>query len=116
MLPPAHRMRRGADFTHTTRHGTKVSRGRVVAYVRTNEGEGALVGLIVSKAVGNSVARHRVARRLRGAMAGLLPDLPSGSRLVLRALAGAAEDPLLPDDAVEAARLAVRRSSARGST
>ncbi len=113
MLPPAHRMRRGSDFSLTTRQGTKVTRGRVVAYVRTADTGLPLVGLIVGKVVGNSVVRHRVSRRLRGAMAAVVPELPTGCQVVLRALAGAAEDPDLPGDAVQATHDAVRRSALR---
>jgi len=116
MLPPAHRMRRGTDFSLTTRHGTKVTRGRVVAYVRTSDEGAPLVGLIVGKVVGNSVARHRVSRRLRGAMAEVVPGLPSGCHIVLRALSGAAEDPDLSHDAVQAASMAFEQLARRGDS
>ena len=49
-----------------------------------------LVGLIVSKAVGGAVVRHRVSRRLRAQLATRLPVLPAGSRTVVRALPPAA--------------------------
>jgi ribonuclease P protein component len=41
---------------------------------------------VVSKAVGNSVVRHRVARRLRHLVSARLGTLPAGSALVVRAL------------------------------
>jgi ribonuclease P protein component len=44
----------------------------------------------VSKAVGNSVVRHAVTRRLRHVVRPRLTGLPSGSRLVVRALPAAA--------------------------
>ncbi len=44
------------------------------------------VGLVVSKAVGGSVVRHRVARRLRHVMRDRLELLPPGSQVVIRAL------------------------------
>jgi ribonuclease P protein component len=44
----------------------------------------------VSKAVGNSVVRHGVVRRLRHVVAARLADLPPGSRLVVRALPASA--------------------------
>ncbi|MDR2378740.1 MAG: ribonuclease P protein component [Bifidobacteriaceae bacterium] len=47
-------------------------------------------GLVVSKAVGNSVVRHRVARRLRAILAGQLPRLAEPKRVVVRALPAAA--------------------------
>ena len=49
------------------------------------------VGFVVSRAVGNSVIRHRVQRRLRHLCRARLADLPAGSALVVRALAPAAE-------------------------
>jgi ribonuclease P protein component len=44
------------------------------------------VGFVVSKAVGGSVVRHRVARRLRHLLRDRLDQFPSGTRLVVRAL------------------------------
>jgi ribonuclease P protein component len=49
------------------------------------------VGLVVSKAVGNAVTRTRVKRRLRAQMALILPMLPEGTDIVIRANAAAAE-------------------------
>ena len=44
----------------------------------------------MSKAVGNSVVRHAVTRRLRHVVRPRLGALPVGSRLVVRALPGSA--------------------------
>ncbi len=44
----------------------------------------------MSKAVGNSVVRHAVVRRLRHLVAPRLAHLPTGSRLVVRALPASA--------------------------
>ncbi len=51
---------------------------------------GPRFGLIVSKAVGTAVIRHRVARRLRHICAGVADDLPDSVDVVIRALPGAA--------------------------
>lgn len=56
----------------------------------------ARVGMVVSKAVGGSVVRNRVKRRLRHQVRDVLDTLPAGTSLVLRALppsaaAGSAE-------------------------
>lgn len=51
---------------------------------------GPRFGLIVSKAVGNAVIRHRVARRLRHMCAQVIAELPAGTDVVIRALPGAA--------------------------
>ncbi len=115
MLPPAHRMRRGSEFTLTTRQGTKSSRGRVVAYVHGGGSGPVRVGLIVGKSVGNSVVRHRVARRLRAAVAPVIDTLPDGCLVVLRALPGAGEDPGLMGDTVSALRGAASRLSTQAA-
>lgn len=51
---------------------------------------GPRFGLIVSKAVGNAVVRHRVARRLRHMCAQVIDELPADTDVVIRALPGAA--------------------------
>lgn len=48
------------------------------------------VGLAVSKAVGGSVVRHRVARKLRHVVADHVEQLPDGCSMVVRALPAAA--------------------------
>lgn len=58
----------------------------------------ARAGVITSKAVGGSVARHRAARRIRGALTPLVPGLPGGTMVVVRALVGADTDPNLARD------------------
>lgn len=50
----------------------------------------AQVGLIISKGVGGSVVRHRVARQLRHTLKDLLALLPTGAHIVVRALPGSA--------------------------
>ncbi|GJF11394.1 hypothetical protein NGTWS1803_19600 [Mycolicibacterium cyprinidarum] len=57
-------------------------------YARSDEtgDPGPRIGLIVSKAVGNAVDRHRVSRRLRHAARNLLEDLGPADRVVIRAL------------------------------
>ncbi len=50
----------------------------------------ARVGFVVSKAVGNSVMRHRVSRQLRHLMADRIGTLPTGCALVVRALPASA--------------------------
>ena len=47
---------------------------------------GPKVGLVVAKTVGNSVQRHRVARRLRHVARAVIADLDPTDRVVIRAL------------------------------
>lgn len=115
MLPAAHRMRAAADFTDTTRRGRKVTRGCVVVYaLSTSEPAEPAVpgraGLIVGKVVGNSVQRHRAARRMRAVLAGQVGDLPGGTRVVVRALPGADTSPGLAGDLVDALQAALAKA------
>ncbi len=92
MLPAQARLHRRADFSEVVRTGRKAGSGkRVVVYFRRSNSEQSIprVGLIVSRAVGNAVSRHRVARRLRHLMRDRLAGLPLDARVVIRALAGA---------------------------
>lgn len=63
---------------------------------------GARAGFVVGKAVGNSVVRHRVTRRLRAVVAAELHRLPVTADLVVRARpeAADAESTLLRRDLV----------------
>ncbi|ORB31175.1 ribonuclease P protein component [Mycolicibacterium parafortuitum] len=89
MLPAQYRMTRSAEFGATVSRGTKASQPDLVLYaLRSDEtgDPGPRIGLIVSKAVGNAVVRHRVSRRLRHAARTILPDLDPAERVVIRAL------------------------------
>lgn len=98
MLPARHRLTEPADFAATIRGaGTRRSGSRhLVVHVRlappasADSSPPARVGLVVSKAVGNSVVRHRVARRLRHQVAPLLAEVAPGTDLVIRASPAAA--------------------------
>ena len=65
----------------------------------------------MSKAVGGSVVRHRVARRLRHLVAPRLAQLPGATGLVVRALppSAAATSAELADDLDAGLRVALRK-------
>ncbi|MEA5359846.1 ribonuclease P protein component [Amycolatopsis sp., V23-08] len=93
MLPAAARLRRSEDFRVVLRRGSKAGRRRLVVHALTTDPSMATdassatrAGFVVSKAVGNSVVRHRVSRRLRHLVSARLGTLPAGSALVVRAL------------------------------
>lgn len=87
MLPAAHRLTRAADFTAVTRQGRRARCGTVVVYLLAEPVDGASrIGLVVGKAVGTSVVRHQVSRRLRAQLSQRLDRIPAGARLVVRAL------------------------------
>ncbi|PID53778.1 MAG: ribonuclease P protein component [Micrococcales bacterium] len=88
MLPAAHRMRRSQEFADTVRRGRRCGREHLVVHYHLAHDQDAappLVGFIVSRAVGGSVDRNRVKRRLRHQIALRLPVLPCGGRFVVRA-------------------------------
>ncbi|GIH93170.1 ribonuclease P protein component [Planobispora siamensis] len=87
MLPSGSRMRRGDEFADAVRKGARSGRPTLVAHfrMRRDVDEPPLVGFVVSRAVGGSVVRNRVKRRLRHLVRDRLDRLPRGSLLVVRA-------------------------------
>src|SRR3954452_9515945 len=95
-------MRRSTDFTAVVRGGVRVRGGVLVVHHRTrlepqldtdtgtSPADPPRVGLVVGRAVGGSVVRHGVSRRLRAQLAARLDRLPAGSGTVVRALPEAA--------------------------
>lgn len=97
MLPEPYRLRRRTDFSDTVRRGRRQGRRDLVVHALERDRSefvvssgGPRFGLVVSKAVGPAVIRHRVARRLRHICAALVDLLPPNTDVVLRALPGAA--------------------------
>lgn len=99
MLPRPARLRRSEDFRSVMRRGAKAGRKRLVVHAVADPFPVSLdpeahpvprAGFVVSKAVGNSVVRHRVVRRLRHLISDRLGTLPPGCSLVVRALPPAA--------------------------
>ena len=92
MLPAAHRLTDPAAFSLTVRAGRRAGARSLVVHVHTDgmSAQPARVGLVVSKAIGGSVVRNRVKRRLRHQVAAELASLPLGTSVVLRALPPAA--------------------------
>ncbi|WP_084528465.1 ribonuclease P protein component [Nocardia crassostreae] len=105
MLPEPFQLHRRTDFSRTVRQGRRIGRRDLVVHILLHNDDeasgsdpairvgGPRFGLIVSKAVGPAVVRHRVARRLRHICASLATELPDGADIVIRALPGAADAP-----------------------
>ncbi|GAB3120112.1 ribonuclease P protein component [Streptomyces calidiresistens] len=101
MLPPENRMRRREDFAAAVRRGRRSGKTHLVVHLTKRSGTTnphavgepppPRAGFVVSRAVGNSVVRHRVQRRLRHVVRDRLSLLPPGSLVVVRALPGAGE-------------------------
>jgi ribonuclease P protein component len=94
VLPARYRMTRSTEFGATVKHGVRsVERDMVVhahrCEVDRSKAEtepGPRIGLVVGRAVGASVHRHRVARRLRHVARHVIGELQPGDRIVIRAL------------------------------
>jgi len=88
MLPAVHRMRSSEDFRQVRRRGRKYLAPGLVVHISQGFFTPGVskVGITVGKDCGNSVARHRLSRRIRGAMSPLVSQLPAGTGVVIRAL------------------------------
>ena len=105
MLPNSARIKSSSDFARVTKSGRRTSTDSLIAYLLLNQSnsgsnlnfnsnsnlnhkkdDNPKLGLIISKSVGNSVVRHRIARQIRHASFNYLSLLPTGSLLVIRAM------------------------------
>jgi ribonuclease P protein component len=112
VLPVASRLTHREEFASVIRRGRRGGRPRLVVHLHRAEGaEAPRAGFVVSKAVGGSVVRHRVARRLRHLVSARLPTLPADALLVVRALppAAASTSAELGEDLDAGLRVALRK-------
>lgn len=101
MLPNSARIKSSSDFARVTKSGRRTTTDSLIAYLLLNQSDSGSspssnsnskkddnpkLGLIISKSVGNSVVRHRIARQIRHASFNYLLLLPTGSLLVIRAM------------------------------
>jgi ribonuclease P protein component len=87
VLAKSARLTETADFARATKSGVRISTKNFVGYLYpTNLDQPARAGLIISKNVGGSVTRHRIARKARHTLRDMYPQLPTGGLLVIRAL------------------------------
>jgi ribonuclease P protein component len=88
VLPRQSRMVSSAEFSTTVRQGRRCGRALLTVHLlaRPSAGEQApRAGFVVARSVGAAVVRNKVRRRLRSVTRVLLPSLPAGSLLVVRA-------------------------------
>lgn len=105
MLPAHHKLTSPPQFRRTMKGSRRQGTRTVVVHARDTmsansngtmgnpvevAATGPRFGLIVSKAVGNAVVRHRTSRRLRHVCMTLIPKLPAGVDVVIRALPASA--------------------------
>ena len=102
MLAARNRMRRSDDFRRTMRRGRRVGSPTLVVHRWSDDDSEspARVGLVVSRAVGTSVTRHTVSRRLRHLLRDRVPTFRPGELVVVRATpqASRASSSRLADD------------------
>jgi ribonuclease P protein component len=91
VLARPNRLTRGAEYKAVVRRGRRCAAANTVTYVSAGgEDRAARFGFIVSRQVGSAVVRNTVRRRLKAVCAEALPDVRTGSDIVIRALPGAA--------------------------
>ena len=97
MLPAGNRLRSSSDFARTTKVGHRATSQSLILYGLNQSGlngsglnqdlvDGPKVGLIISKAVGGSVQRHRIARQLRHLIKPELELFSADTQIVIRVL------------------------------
>lgn len=94
MLSAAHRLRSSVAFTDVVRRGRRAGQRTLTVHllsaIDTGGNAPPQAGLVISKAVGGSVVRHAVARKLRHLLRERVPALGDGTLLVVRAAPTAA--------------------------
>lgn len=100
MLPHQHKLTSPQQFRRTIKGGRRAGSRTVVVHFRNVptdsshdteiDAAGPRFGLVVSKAVGNAVLRHRTSRRLRHVCLSLVDELPVTADIVIRALPASA--------------------------
>lgn len=120
MLPSPHRLRMAADFRAVMRSGVRAGRETVLVHAKAfppsvERTSGPRFGLVVSKAVGNSVHRHRMSRRLRHICTDLVAPEFADIDFVVRALPPSltADHARLRAEVVEAGRRAAEKALRR---
>lgn len=86
MLPRNHRLHPRSRVRATIRRGNRVRSGQILVHHLADDSR-PQAAVVVGKAVGPSVARHRRQRQVRHALVQMWPQLPPGS-LVVRVLPG----------------------------
>lgn len=89
VLARADRLHPRSRVRATIRTGRRVRSGGIVVHFVPEAGASAHAAVVVGKAVGGSVVRHRRQRQIRHALAAMWTELPGGD-LVVRALPGEA--------------------------
>jgi len=115
MLARTARISNSADFAKATKSGLRSTSNSLVGYLHlSNSNDAARCGLVINKSVGNSVVRHKVARKIRHSVSANLASLPTGSLLVVRALP-AATTADLPKEVAEIITKLIKKAEQRSA-
>ena len=87
MLPRQHRLHLSADLRRVNRKGRRFVVSEAVFSVQSLS-KPTRVGVITPGKIGNSVTRHKVARKIRAAAAEFINSNPNGFEIVVRAQPG----------------------------
>ena len=116
MLAKSARLTESGDFARATKSGIRYSSTNFVGYLYLTESDQpARAGLIISKAVGSSVTRHRLARKIRHCIFNNYSRLPTGSLLVIRGLNKSATADCASEISIVVAHL-LRKAKDRAAT
>jgi ribonuclease P protein component len=77
------RLTRSEDFKRVRRDGKSYAHPLVVLIAQNNDQPRVRVGVAAGKSVGTAVTRNRAKRLLREAMRPLIPNIASGTDLIL---------------------------------
>ncbi len=114
MLSKTARLNDSGEFARTTKSGFRTATANFVGYLHNTESKSpARAGVIVSKTVGGSVARHRVARKIRHALRAEIQNTPAGSLLVIRALSKAAQSQTFNEISIIVSKLIKKSNEAK---
>lgn len=92
MLAKKNRIRKETEYRTIFRHAKKFTSSHTIIYLsQDREQTVSRFGFIVSRSIGNAVARNRVHRQLKAACYSILGLIKPGSQLVIRALPSARE-------------------------
>jgi ribonuclease P protein component len=93
VLPRQHRLNRSADLRNCFRRGRRFGvSGGSIHILKISSDSRSQIGVVTPKLVGNSVARHLVARRIRHACKVVVTQHPFGFQIAIRATAGSTEN------------------------
>ncbi len=114
MLSKSARLSNSGEFARATKSGFRIATANFVGYLYNRESNTpAQAGVIVSKSVGGSVVRHRVARKIRHALREEIQNIPKGSLLVIRALSKAAQSQTFNEISTIVSKLIKKSNEAR---